>query len=81
MKKQNIEQIIRELFKDNYRSYPEQYFDSPEQSISTARYVAKGYWANRTDEEIERDEKAQVTESDYVEWVLVELSNLIPEAR
>lgn len=85
MNKQNIEQIIRELFRENFNLYPESYplgengLMSDEGTI-TAQEVAKGYYANRAEFEIERDEKAGVTEIYYVEWVMAELSELIPPA-
>ncbi len=85
MQKQNIEQIIRELFKENYRLYPDSYPITEdglmsEDGTTCAQEVAKGYWAERNGDEIERDEKAGVTKIDYVEWVMAELSELIPAA-
>jgi hypothetical protein len=52
-----------------------------EEGTINAQEVAKGYWAERNEDEIERDEKAGVTENDYVEWVMAELSELIPTAK
>jgi hypothetical protein len=51
-----------------------------EEGTINAQEVAKGYWAERNEDEIERDEKAGVTENDYVEWVMAELSELTPTA-
>lgn len=86
MQKQNISQIIRELFRANFNLYPEHYQLTDaglmsEDGTTQAQEVAKGYWAVRTEDEIERDEKAGVTEIDYVEWVMAELSDLIPTAK
>lgn len=86
MNRQNIEQIIRELFRYNYKLYPESYPTTidglmTEEGTICAQEVANGYYANRTQFEIERDEKAGVTEIDYVEWVMAELSALLPEIR
>lgn len=81
MKTSNVEQIIKELFKANYNLYPESYplnedGDAFENEASeTAADVAKGYYANRNESEIERDENLGITEIDYVEWCMQELSN------
>lgn len=86
MNKQNIEQIIRELFRENYRLYPESYPTTDDglmtdEGTICAQEVAKGYFDNRAQFEIERDEKAGVTKIDYVEWVMAELGELIPAAK
>lgn len=85
MKKEDIETIIRDLFKQNFNAYPDHYLLTPSGLMSSegttqAQEVAKGYWNERNEDEIERDEKAGVTEIDYVEWVMAELSELIPAA-
>lgn len=86
MNRQNIQQIIRELFRQYYNANEGQSFPLTDTSLMTeegtlnAQEVAKGYWADRNEDEIERDEKAGVTEIDYVEWVMAELSDLIPAA-
>lgn len=102
MNKQNIEQVIRQLFRQYYNAnagerFPLEevwpnpvgsvesgkfgsdgsYFKMTEEGTIHAQDVAKGYWSERTPDEIERDEKAGVTEIDYVEWVMTELSSLI----
>jgi hypothetical protein len=84
MNKQNIQQIIRELFRQYYNANEGQSFHLTEGALMSdegtahAQDVAKGYWAERNEDEIERDEKAGVTEIDYVEWVIAELSELTP---
>lgn len=95
--RQHISQIIRELFRQNFKAYPERYpltRDHINNSIKNkkkepivmdatvmnAQEVAKGYWSERNEDEIERDEKAGVTQIDYVEWVMAELADLIPAA-
>lgn len=83
MNRQNIQQIIRELFRANFSLYPENYPLTEaglmsEEGTTQAQEVAKGYWAERNEDEIEHDEKAGVTEIDYVEWVMAELTDLTP---
>lgn len=82
MDRSNIQQIITDLFRANLNIYPEHYplTDNglmSDEGTMQAQEVAKAYWSNRNEEEIERDEKAGVTKIDYVEWVMAELSNLI----
>src|SRR5687768_11837491 len=85
MNRQNIQQIIRELFRQYYKVNEGESFPltdtglMSEEGTMNAQEVAKGYWAERNEDEIERDDKAGVTEIDYVEWVMKELSELIPE--
>lgn len=86
MNRQNIQQIIRELFKQNFNAYPEHYPLTntglmSEEGTVNAQEIAKTYWDVRNEDELERDEKAGVTEIDYVEWVMAELSELIPDAK
>lgn len=98
MNRQNIETIIRDLFRQNFNLYPESYPLTTEyvnsmipnkkgellvtdEAAINAQEAAVGYWNNRNEDEIERDEKAGVTEIDYVEWVMAELSDLIPAAK
>lgn len=90
--------MIRELFRQHYNTYPENYpltgdhirnscenkKKEPlvmDETVTNAQEAAKGYWNMRTEDEIERDEKAGVTQIDYVEWVMAELSDLIPTAK
>jgi hypothetical protein len=76
MKRENIEQIIRDLFKQNYKLYPENYPDQVGEAINTALLAAEGYWDNRDETEIERDKQAGVTLYDYENWVKAELKEL-----
>jgi len=78
MQRQNIRQIVVELFRENYRLYPEDYKE-PGAAIIMAKEVAKGYWDNRVEFEIERDKKAQVTAEDYENWIVDELSEIVKE--
>lgn len=55
------------------------YFVASEEAIDTARNVAEGYWENRTEEEIERDERNDVTLSDYIDWCRSELEIWVEE--
>jgi len=83
MNKQNIQQIIRELFRQYYNANNGQSFPLTEDCLMSgegtihAQEVARQYWALRKEDEIERDENAGITEIDYVEWVMAELSDLI----
>lgn len=82
MKKQNIEQVIRELFRDNFNLYSELYALTEdglmsEEGTTNAQGAAMGYWDMRNEDEAERDEQAGVTQIDYVEWVMAELGQLI----
>ena len=85
MSAQNISQIIRDLFRQNFNLYPELYPLTEaglmsEEGTTNAQDAAKGYWDMRNEDEAERDEKAGVTEIDYLKWVMAELSDLIPAA-
>jgi hypothetical protein len=80
MNAQNIQQVVRDLFRQNYKLYPESYADSVVEAVTTAKEVAKGYWDNRTEEEEQRDAEAQVTLQDYENWCVQELTELKKEA-
>lgn len=82
MKKENIKQIVQELFRENYYAYTEHYPVASDGQLKlegamAAQDVAKGYWKERTELDIARDEQAGVTEQDYVTWVHMELESLI----
>jgi hypothetical protein len=87
MNRQNIQQIIRELFRQYYNANEGESFPLTETGLMSeegtinAQEVAKGYWAERNEDEIERDEKSGVTENDYIKWVWAELTELIPTAK
>lgn len=81
MNKDNIQTIIRELFRELYNACSAPYrieggLMTEEGSIA-AQEVAIQYWNERNENEIERDERAGVTKIDYVEWVMAELSELV----
>lgn len=44
------------------------------EAMSVAKEVAKGYYDNRAEFEVERDEQAGVTAQDYENWILDELA-------
>lgn len=78
-----IEQIIKELATQNFNSYPESYpvengFATDEAS-SAAQDLARSYFENRTENDVERDETNGVTETDYVEWVMVAFGEWVRE--
>lgn len=78
MNKQNIEQIIRDLFRQNFTYYPHDYSGTIVVAIDAAKVTAKGFWDVRTEDEEQRDQEADVTLQDYENWVVAELTNLIP---
>lgn len=80
MNRQNIEQIIRDLFRQNFSLYPESYPDSITEAIDTAKVTAKGFWDVRTEDEEQRDQEADVTLQDYESWVVAELTTLKKES-
>ena len=80
MNKQNIEQIIRDLFRQNFNLYPEIYSD-PVEAITAAKDASKGYWDVRTPDEEQRDSAANVTLQDYELWCVAELSELMPVSK
>jgi hypothetical protein len=76
MGKSEIEKLIRKYFRANYFQDPDILPDIVIKSIEVARVTAKAFWDHRTDEEMVRDEKADVTHEDYEKWVLNELLHL-----
>jgi hypothetical protein len=74
MNRQNIETIIRDLFRDNFRANPESY--QVGEAVNTALLAAEGFWDNRDEIEIARDKQAGVTLYDYENWVKAELTEL-----
>lgn len=67
-----IETIIKDLAAANFNHYPSDY--TPQNSNYAMSELAKGYWENRTIEEVERDEQAGVTIEDYETWVIETIS-------
>lgn len=80
MNRQNIEQIIRDLFKQNYELYPENYSNYVPDAVETAKQTARGYWDMRTEEEEKRDQTAGVTLQDYETWVVYQLYQIEKES-
>lgn len=72
----NVKQIIQELARENYRLYSDGFSFYSEggplsnAEISLAGSVAEGYWHNRQESEIERDEELEITVMDYRFWVI-----------
>jgi hypothetical protein len=77
MNKQNIKNVIQELFRQNIHSFPEYYNSSLEESIETAIETAKAYWDNRNEHEIANDSLNNVTLQDYQDWCVEELESYI----
>jgi len=71
MQKHNIEQIIKELFRENMRLYPEDY-KTPKAAKFMTEATAKSYWENRNGYEEQRDKEAGVTKTDYKQWCKAE---------
>lgn len=71
-----VKQIIQELARHNFNLYPESYalVDglSTDESTTTAQEVANGYWNNRNELEIKRDEQLGIIKTDYQDWVMSE---------
>jgi hypothetical protein len=65
MKKENIKQIICQLFMQNYNAY-----GNTQDTEVVA--IAQEYWDNRLETEIERDNAAGVTCEDYINWCIAE---------
>jgi hypothetical protein len=80
MNRKNVEQIIKDLAADLFRGYPDHYplhrdiSDETKEQITAA---AEGYFAERTEPEIERDENLEISESDYIKWCFEEYEDLI----
>jgi len=79
--KSNIENIIWDIASENAAMYPENFEISngefTEEATTNMLVAAKGYFDNRTDSEIERDEDADVTLEDYAEWTKKAISHTI----
>lgn len=81
MKTENVEQIIRELFRLNYNSNPESY-PAPadglfsEEGDDNAEQWSIDLWNNRTESEIERDEELCISIKEYQDWVKQEFYKL-----
>lgn len=74
MKIENVKQIIQELASENFEIYPESYpIEDNEFSYEAAenmQELAKGYWDNRDENEIERDSDLGITlEDHYYVWI------------
>ena len=70
----NVERIIKQIATENFKLYPECYpinnnRTATDEATENVKELAKGYFRERNDFEIERDEKAGITEEDYIEWV------------
>lgn len=81
MGKQQIEQIIKDLARDNFNLYSEQYELknglATSEATETAQDLAINYYDNRTNEEIERDEDENITQIDYVNFVMAEFETWV----
>jgi hypothetical protein len=85
MQKENVEQIIRELFRENLRLYPESYpltnqGGATQEASESVEGVASGYWDNRDELEVQRDQKLAITRVDYLEWCMNEFLSEIASA-
>jgi len=73
MKKSNIEQIIKELARDNFRLYTESYpLENNLASLEACENLselAMNYWNSRDESEIERDRAERVILADYFIWI------------
>lgn len=69
MKRENIATVVKSLFLENIMAWPEKY-RYPSAGQINAIQTALSYWANRTEQEIERDTKAGVIKRDYINWCI-----------
>lgn len=74
--KKEIENLIRKYVRINVRKQPKAFLDTYIDILLTGQALALGYWKHRTKTEIKRDKHGVVTEADYVEWVISELTIL-----
>ena len=83
MKKQNVEQIIKELANQNFNLYPESYprLDglATNDATENAQDLAAGYFDNREELDKTRDEELEITKIDYVDWVCEEFGKWVQE--
>lgn len=83
MNKENVKQIVQELFRENIRLYPESYPLNEDGTATNEASEAVGNWAesiykNRVEFDIERDQTLGVTQIDYVEWAFEAFSDKLP---
>ena len=68
-----IRNIIQDLAKENFSLYPENYphieGEFTEEAKESMNDLAVGYWENRNEEEVLRDEKNEITLKDYFIWI------------
>ena len=60
--------IIKELATENFKLYPENYLASLEDAKNAVVSLAEGYFENRNETEVKRDEQANVELAEYVDW-------------
>ena len=63
-----ISQIIKELATENFNLYPEDYLASSKDAKEAVVCLAEGYFENRNEAEVAKDEQANVQLSDYIDW-------------
>jgi hypothetical protein len=71
--KETIEKMIRGYIRQNVIEEPGCFPDNYVELSTIGKAAALAYWDHRTNNERKRDKRAEVTESDYVKWVLSEL--------
>lgn len=83
MNKSNVEQIVQEVATENFNLYPEDYpIENGVISSEVAEFVqdlAINYYENRTELDAKRDEVAEVTKIDYVDFVMAAFSTWVQE--
>lgn len=81
MDKQNIEMIIRDLFRANFHHYRSDYSKEVLHSPSEiAADWAVNLFDNRNDQEQLRDEQLLITVENYKSWAVAELKSLQQDA-
>ena len=66
--KKRISQIIKELATENFNLYREDYLVSLEDAKEDVISLAEGYFENRNETEVARDEQANIELPEYIDW-------------
>lgn len=80
--KEIIKERIKDLWKENYHHYIDDYQINGDgiyttEAIEVAQDVAISYFENRTEYEINRDTELDVSQVDYVDFVMEAMSEVL----
>ena len=84
MEIRDVNQIVTSLAREAIKAMPEVYPVNESNKVTTfakdnIALLAAGYWSERNEHEIERDEKLCITENDYFEWCMNALEVVIAD--